>query len=212
MTKLSSFPKIYARTSSQLYFLSDILSEIEGLKCDPKYLSILANFDPATGVNLIMSKLPHFLQEKWTTFGLQPQDINNHLLVAFPPLSVFVREQSKIRNDPSFNLDAPLSVATANPRPTHSSYDRPVPVRKTTVIDDKCSIHRTSHKLEKCRVFKAMSQDEKKKFLIERHLCFKCYSSQHRASECHMNESAPSFNNKPNSSANDHKTKEAQDP
>ncbi|XP_060571867.1 uncharacterized protein LOC132730038 [Ruditapes philippinarum] len=214
MTKLSSFPKISARTSSQLYDLSDILSEIEGLKCDPKYSSILSYFDAAIGVNLIVNKLPQFLQEKWTTTATRYKQSFN---VAFPPFSEFakfVREQSRIRNDPSFNFDAPLSVATATPKHTRSSYDRHVSVRKTTVIDDKCPIHRTSHKLEKCRVFKGMSQDEKKKFLFEKHLCFKCYSSQHRASECHMNESAPapSFNNKPYSYADDHKTKEAQDP
>ena len=54
--RLDQFPRITAKDSSKLYDLSDILSEVEGLKNRS-----------AVGVNPVVSKLPHNLQEKWTS-------------------------------------------------------------------------------------------------------------------------------------------------
>ena len=65
--KLHEFPKIGPKDSVKLYELSDILTEIESLKEDPKYATLLAYFDSSVGVSPVVAKLPYNLQEKWTT-------------------------------------------------------------------------------------------------------------------------------------------------
>jgi hypothetical protein len=52
---------------------------------------------------LLLSKLPHFLQEKWTTLAASYKKTHQ---VSFPPFSFFVRfirDICEIRNDPAFS-------------------------------------------------------------------------------------------------------------
>lgn len=58
-SKPTAFPKLSAKNPAQLYDLSHIPSEIEGLQLNPKFASILAYFDSIVGINPIVSKLPH---------------------------------------------------------------------------------------------------------------------------------------------------------
>ena len=49
----------------------------------------------------------------------------------------------------------------------------------------RCPIHKTNHTLTNCRVFMNKSLDEKKRFLKDSKLCFKCCASvTHRARNC----------------------------
>ena len=48
----------------KLYELSDILTQIESLKEDAKYATLLAYFDSSVGVSPVVVKLPYNLQEK----------------------------------------------------------------------------------------------------------------------------------------------------
>ena len=64
--KLHNFP-ILSKGSKKLYDLADLLSEIEALKLEPKYSSILGYYDASSGVIPIVNKLPFNLREKWVT-------------------------------------------------------------------------------------------------------------------------------------------------
>ena len=106
--RIETFPKLGAKDSSKLYELSDLLSEIEAIKCDSRMTSLLGHYDSSTGVTPIVNKLPHYLQEKWTTSAVKYMYDHN---VSYPPFShyaQFLRDQSRIRNNPSFAYDAPV--------------------------------------------------------------------------------------------------------
>lgn len=180
--RLESFTKVTAKDPVKLYDLADMLSEIEGLKEEQTYSSVLAYFDSAMGVNPVVAKLPSGLQEKWTSHASQYKIKHG---VAFPPFGVFakfVRDNSKIRNDPSFHYhnEATLQMNVVQ-RP--GTNKRVVSVKKTQV-EGKCPIHKTPHSLEECRAFKTKSHDEKRKFLADNKLCFLCFSDQHVARNC----------------------------
>lgn len=188
--KLENFPKITVRESTKLYDLSDILSEIKGLKQDPRYASVLSYFDSSVGVNPIVTKLPHNLQEKWMTHAAGYKDKHN---VAFPPFRVlqeFVKTQSRIRNDPSFKFVDQDYRQKSESRPVPSSrvvqQPRTVDVRKTTVDDNAvCTIHKSSgHNLENCRTFVGMSYDNRRQHITDNKLYFKCFRTSHISKDC----------------------------
>ena len=179
--KLEAFPRLTVKDSSKLFDLSDILSEVEGLKRDPKYSTTLSYFDAAVGVNPIIRKLPHNLQEKWTTCATNYKRKHQ---VPFPPFSVFaefVHNQSVIRNDPSFCFEDAVHQKPAGA--LHVQNKKEVLVRKTEV-GSRCPIHKTEHPLEKCRSFREMSFRDKRNILSDNKLCFRCFSSDHVAREC----------------------------
>ena len=63
-SKLDKFPTLTNKDNARLYELSDILSEIEYHKENPKLGCLLAYFDSSSGINPIVEKLPYGLQEK----------------------------------------------------------------------------------------------------------------------------------------------------
>ena len=100
--KLANFPKLGSKDGQRLYDLSDILMELQFLKEDPKYSCMLSYLNSSVGIRTIVSKLPYSLQEKWTGRAMKYK--TSHSTV-FPPFSVFVdfiKEMSKVKNDPSF--------------------------------------------------------------------------------------------------------------
>lgn len=68
--KLANVPKLTNKDYRKLFELSDILSEIETVKDNVEYSTLLAYFDTSSGILLFVNKLPHALQEKWTTHAV----------------------------------------------------------------------------------------------------------------------------------------------
>lgn len=103
--KIASFPKITTKDYRPLFDLSDIVEEINAIMSSERYYPVFAHFNSSSGVNQIMSKLPHNLQEKWT------QTANNYKIrhsVMYLPFSIFAKfiaDMAKLRNDPSFNYE-----------------------------------------------------------------------------------------------------------
>ncbi|XP_072010850.1 uncharacterized protein [Engystomops pustulosus] len=147
------------------------------------------------------AKLPHNLQEKWVNHGFKYKEIHD---VQFPPFSVFVEfitQQAKIRNDPSF--DFTLSCATPSGLKQHKT---PVAVHKTNVSSKsnsyrpsssshqdgrstdpskQCPLHKKPHSLLKCRGFREKSMEDRKAFLRENKICYKCcLATSHFAKDC----------------------------
>ncbi|XP_073510708.1 uncharacterized protein [Phyllobates terribilis] len=163
----------------------------------------LTFLDTARGVNPIVQKLPYNLQDKWLMHGSRYKQINN---VPFPPFNVFVNfvsEQARIRNDPSF--DFTLSCAgTSVSKPRRATIE----VHKTNVSSTgsvhkefssrqgednskdpsrQCPLHKKPHSLLKCRSFREKPLEERKAFLKENHICYKCCSStSHFARDCEV--------------------------
>lgn len=55
---------------------------------EEKYLPGLAYLDTVRGINPMVDKLPHSLQEKWMSIGTRYKDEHN---VHFPPFSLFTQ-------------------------------------------------------------------------------------------------------------------------
>lgn len=206
LKKIEQFPKLHNRDTVKLRELGDILLELECAKEDGALPGLLY-LDTARGVKQIVEKLPYNLQEKWTNFGSKYKEDHR---VAFPPFFVFsnfVRQQAKIKNDPSF------IVSTANSSPPFKNeklerhYNKPfVRVHKTDVPaessatqdnlctkkleepDRQCPIHKKPHPLKKCKFFREKSFEERKAYLKENRICFRCCGSvQHMAKDCKIN-------------------------
>jgi len=186
MSKLERFPKISARETAKLYVLADLLSEIYALKQDQRYATALSYFDSSVGVNPIVEKVP-FLQEKWARRAM---DFKKHRGIAFPPFEIFtdfINDQAKLRNDPGL----PLFTAQVHSEKKDSSRHRHIftkiteiekPPRKEASL--RCPIHKTDHTLDSCRSFKSKSMEDRRTFLKQNKLCFKCLNAAHQARDC----------------------------
>lgn len=191
-TKLANFPRLTSKDSEKLYDLADILAEIESAKENKTYSSLLSYYDTSSGIKPIVNKLPSQIQEKWTNRAVSYKRKHD---VPFPPFNIFsefVRDMSKIKNDPSFSYDSQPS--TSDTRTNRHDPQRPHPLvnaRKTEVEQTDtspekiCPLHKTRHSLNSCRVFKSKPIEERWKFLKEHRLCFRCCESdQHVKRSC----------------------------
>ena len=202
LKKLNEFPKLGPKDSVKLYELSDTLSEIESLKEDPKYATLLAYFDFSVGISPVVSKLLYNLQKKWTTRASNFNKVHSVTYPRFWVFTEFIREQAKIRNDPGFMYSTSFTSTekTASPRNRPTVASKKTDLRKETDqtvhnVDkpsitnsydpSRCPIYKTKHTLNDCRVFMNKSFDEKRKCLKDNHLCFKCCMSvTHIARNC----------------------------
>lgn len=200
--KLANFPKLTQKDSQRLYDLADILSEVESAMENTVYQSLLAYYNTSSGIIPIVAKLPHQLQDKWTSKAV---NYKNQHKVSFPPFSVFaqfIREMSKIKNDPGFIYELPSENQTkksgapnAHRHRSEFQNQRPLVAARKTELDqtsvptvaspELCPLHKTKHSLNKCKAFKAKPLEERRKFLKDNRICFKCCDSdQHIRRNC----------------------------
>lgn len=202
LNKLDTFPAISNKDTHKLRELGDLLKELEAAKAEG-FLPGLMYLDTARGVNPIVEKLPFSLRERWITQGSKYKD-DYH--VPFPPFSFFVNfvcSQAKTRKDPSFAFNH--SSAPSQFRVEKASKFSPrtaVTVRKTDVAaavsasqggtavkknepDKQCPIHNKPHPLSKCCWFRGKHLDDRKSYLKENSICFRCCAStKHMAKDC----------------------------
>ena len=198
LKRIETFPAISNRDIHKLRDLGDLLVELDAAKSEGS-LPGLAYLDTARGVNPIVEKLPFFLRERWIGQGSKYKE-DNH--VPFPPFGFFVDfvcSQAKARNDPSFAFS--LST-TSNQVRGEKATKTAVSVRKTEVtatttfpqtskaakkdeLEKQCPIHKKPHPLSKCRGFRIKHIDERKAYLKENSICFRCCASnKHMAKDC----------------------------
>lgn len=198
--KLRDFPNLTNKDNRKLLELSDLVSEIESLKLEPKLAALLAYYDSSSGVTPIVNKLPYNLREKWVSQAANYKKCHN---VPFPPFCHFaqwLRDISKIRNDPSLSYTQESSShigtngippngragrrQTGPSRPTVTAYKTDA-VSTGQGSQQRCPIHKTNHSLNECRAFQLKSLDERKKWLKDHNFCFKCCNStEHKSKEC----------------------------
>lgn len=198
-SKLENFPKVSYKDPQKLRELADLLMEVEAAKLDG-ILTGLSYLDTSRGVCPIMEKLPFGIQERWKSVGSKYKLQHK---VPFPPFSVFVdfiRIEARTQTDPSFNATSFQSTPAKRDKPD-KFVRTPVAVHKTQVSptekkgDQKrdtnlakhCPIHDKPHSLKKCRAFREKSYEDRKQFLKERSICFRCCSStSHFAKDCQV--------------------------
>lgn len=118
--------------------------------------------------------------------------------VAFPPFSFFVdfvKREVKACNDPSFNTMAFFSPVQKKDKKqqqnTHLRAQNSVSTETSKADkavenpDKQCPVHHRPHPLCKCRGFRAMLPDERKRVLKDNTICFRCCASTvHQAKNC----------------------------
>ncbi len=196
--KLDSFPRISGKDNLKLRELGDLLMELLSAKEDG-YLPGLAYLDTARGIRPIVEKLPYSLQEKWISQGSK---FKEEFGVTYPPFSFFTQfmcNHAKTRNDPSFAFSSSCRPQYEGFTVKHTNFKTPVLVHKTEIShstsQDKmpsrdepakfCPIHNKPHPLRKCRGFRLKTIDDRKAYLKEQGICFRCCSSSsHFARDC----------------------------
>ena len=199
--KLESFPKLSVKDPKRLFDLVDILDEIQGHMKNPAYRDLLSYMNTSRGVIPIVNKLPHNLQERWTTKAAKYKFDHN---VPFPPFSYFVdfvREISKVRNDPGFMYESSANTGNysyqRNKTATYKTEvfsaaetadkGNHVPANQES-ISVQCAFHHVGgHTLNSCRTFQSKPIAVRKKFLRDKNICYKCcLESTHLARDCTM--------------------------
>lgn len=184
--RIDQFNNLKMSDTTRWYDLDDLCHEIEALKLDPVYSLTLTYYDSASGIASILGKLPGNIQERWASKSNIYKAEKN---VYFTPFSVFVQfihEQAKVRNDPSIALVHQSQSQNRNLQ-QQGDIRKPVMSKKTEVASSNkfCPYHESNHSLNKCRAFRMKSLSERKKFLKDKNVCFRCCEfSNHKASEC----------------------------
>ncbi|KAL4008122.1 hypothetical protein ACER0C_001974 [Sarotherodon galilaeus] len=197
--RLESFPRVTPRDNHLLQELADLLLELEAAK-NEGYLPGLRFLDTPRGINPIVEKLPHTLQESWIKQGSKYEKEHR---AHYPPFSYFVQfvnSNAEMKTDPSFILQNYSTGHMKIERPlVRQSYFRaPLTANKTQVgtpsnksnthsldPDKQCPVHMKPHSLAKRRGFRMKTLDEQKSLLKGLSICYKCLSSTgHRAKDC----------------------------
>ncbi|XP_055071017.2 uncharacterized protein [Misgurnus anguillicaudatus] len=196
LQRLENFPRVLNKDFIKLRELGDLLTELQAAKQDG-YLPGLTYLDTARGINPIVEKLPYFLQEKWLSHGMKYKEQYN---ATFPPFWYFVNfvcYEAKARNDPSFMTAGPpksekflSKQAQRMPISVHKIdvSQKAYPSKDSSTSDENpkiCPIHNKPHPLKKCRGFRMKPMEERKAYLKEHGICFRCCaSSSHIARNC----------------------------
>ncbi|XP_058887670.1 uncharacterized protein LOC131738129 [Acipenser ruthenus] len=196
--KLERFLKISNKDPQRLRELGDLLLELEAAKAEG-YLPGLSYLDTASGINPVLEKLPFSMQEKWMSQGTRYKQEHG---VSFPPFLFFSSltcAEAKMRNNPSFITSTSSAAPPKGEKISMRTARAPITVHKTEVDnaiqkdeskkkDDhnkQCPIHKKPHPLQKCRGFREKPLEERKTFLRENSICFRCVSSTaHQAKNC----------------------------
>lgn len=189
------FPKLGNKDYAKLYELLDIVTEIESLKENPTYSTLLVYSDSSSGVNPIVAKLPHSIQEKWITEASNYKLRSGTQYPAFPMFVGFLENITRIKNDSSLQFDTAQDAnrckqPRAFPRrtngrkisPTVSPFKTQVRVQNSgAYYDDSapapdcCPIHEKSkHSLNECRSLRLRPLDERRTFITENGYCIRC--------------------------------------
>lgn len=130
-----------------------------------------------------------------TNGGIVLLNIRFQNIVPYPPFQEFVKsihELSISLNDPSFSFESPSPVGMDKQRFTR----RPATVmsRKTEVQEEKenirkemCSLHphAISHNLDECQLFIRKPMEERRRYVAENKLCFRCLRTKfHNKKHC----------------------------
>lgn len=198
--RLDNFPRVSGKEHVKLRELADLLMELQCAKEDG-YLPALSYLDTARGIEPIVAKLPYGLQEKWISTGSRHKEENGGRFPPFEFFSRFVCYEARKRNDPSFALPSTSGSPLKPEKPFFKSTRNPISVHKTDVfstgsstnrlvksVSDPnkiCPIHGKPHPLKRCKAFRAKNLEDRKTFLKERGICFKCCgSTTHLARDC----------------------------
>ncbi|XP_062584179.1 uncharacterized protein LOC134245966 [Saccostrea cucullata] len=209
--RIINFTPLMENDRKRYFDLYDLAAEVESLKSDEAYGSAFAYFDSTTGINDFVRKLPKRFREKWMTTCDKYKVNNGVSYVPFQVLVNFLRDLSRLRNDPGLILEnLPQNTTTQHPPQKKPAQKSDVFVRKTTVAPDRheyeadsdisyvrCPIHggNSNHALRDCQKLCKKPYKEKIDFLFKKGYCLKCCGQKrHLKKNCHESVKCERFN------------------
>ena len=175
MQKLSQFPAIKQddpKTLKKLYLLTN--------RCNTamKALTDLAVLDFPANLQMVVSKLPTYLRNKW-----RDRVSRSNLFAKFADLVLFLEHASAAANDPIFGNDALFGQKSEQPSSKSTSI-RSMATSNQNTNRIKCRLCNSDHELDNCMKFRNKSIEDKRSFLRSKGLCFRCLYSGHMVKDC----------------------------
>ena len=173
--RLSQWTPIKADDSHSLKSLHIFLTRTIHAMSNLPDLQILNHLH---NLQMIVTKLPSYLQGKWRDYVVQ--------LKRTPTLSdlvQFVQRASDAANDPVFGRAALAKASGSSIKSANSSN----PVKKTFAInltETQCLLCKNIHPLTTCTAFNQYSVKERHSFLKKSKLCFACFLPGHQSKSC----------------------------
>ena len=107
------------------------------------------------------------------------------LYAPFVFFNTFLKEMSIRMNDPNFAFDeSPSLIENREKAKTGRGHVKTYKTKFTTQKLSKCPLHETNaHSLSNYRIFKNKTMEEKKSFISQHGLYFRCCDGKHSARE-----------------------------
>ena len=200
--KLQAFPSI--RHTNIGLKLQDLLYLCRSIDANMIGNVELHIFNLSSGQQLVWSKFPEWLQVKWRSRGHKYSADNPGSLPSFSYLTEFLQVTVDELLDPNYDKKTwnvsksihTLKTETSNQEELPSSFN----TLKTEISskEEKCVYHDIGgHSIVNCRTFSKLPYQERRNFVKEKRLCFKCMgphtikmcSSNIKCSTCGKNHS-----------------------
>ena len=194
ITKLSSWQPMRPNDGQALQNFSIALDQA---KSAMKGMSHMDDLNTAHVLRQLWEKLPRHLRSKWTEKNNKTKSAKGRI-ADFEEFSQFVREQAELATDPVFSEES-----VSKPREdekgkgTHLKFGRrSVNKRKEIILATGlnqgninrrtlvCPLCNKPHNLNECEQFLKKTLIERREFVVEKKLCFGCFSDQHIAKNC----------------------------
>ncbi|CAC5383481.1 unnamed protein product [Mytilus coruscus] len=173
--RLDQFKKINNTEYDKLYELYDLLAEVESIKENDIYRTVLSFYDSSYGVNAIVGKLPNFIQTKWMDRVSRYKTQHSVMYPPFSTLVEFLHSMAVRMNDPSLKIQ-------------QSDSGRDKKTEHFANLNLKCLIHLNGkHCLADCKVFVEKPLEERREIVKKNGICFKCLNGKHLAKDCKAN-------------------------
>lgn len=150
-------------------------------------MTALKQLDRPKELMNIINKLPYDMRKAWRKRALTLRE--NQADVTFKELLNFVRQQSKLVNQPIFgkikdNLSYKRSTSEVKPQKRVLATNTDA----STVSDNNFTsclyCRKTNHDIKSCNFFKRINYDQRVEFVKKKSLCFSCLREGHTARGC----------------------------
>ena len=182
--KIEKFKNISSNDNVSMRAFSILLKSCRGSMATSKHLQQL-NTD--FYLQKVVAKLAVPLQVSWRHHVHRLE--SNGDVADFNELVKFIDREATVCNHPVYSTCA-LNPSSTNNHMSKSNV-KVAKVAATTAVESKrkpsCPKCSSTHDLEECREYLGLSLDERKKFLIQKHLCFGCLkltSRSHSVKTC----------------------------
>ena len=156
-----------------------------------KHMKMLSEIDTQGSILSILQRCPNFVKSAWRKRALSIKESSGNY-PDFETFSKFMSCKAADINDPVYGNESyypKTSQRQSGSNNSRSSMQTDVaPPSKFTGRGKftcvKCKM--TGHKLYQCKSFKDMSASERLTFVRDNNLCFNCFGTNHRSSDCRL--------------------------